>query len=77
MRQRLQERNVALNEDKCVYGVTEMKFLGLVLSAKGIKPAKDKLESIRNFREPNSVEEVRSFLGLVNYVSKFIPDLAT
>lgn len=77
VRQRLLERNVALNEGKCVYGVTEMKFLGHVLSADGIKPDTDKLESIRSFREPKSGEEVRSFLGLVNYVGKFIPDLAT
>ncbi|XP_055585352.1 uncharacterized protein K02A2.6-like [Uranotaenia lowii] len=77
VRQRLQDKNVALNEGKCVYGVTEMKFLGHILSVDGIKPDMDKLESIRNFREPKSGEEVRSFLGLVNYLSKFIPDLAT
>lgn len=35
------------------------------------------MESIRNFREPKTAEEIRSFLGLVNYVGKFIPDLAT
>ncbi|XP_062541036.1 uncharacterized protein K02A2.6-like [Armigeres subalbatus] len=74
---RLKEWNVILNESKCIYGVTEMKVLGHVLSADGIKPDTDKLESIRRFREPKSAEEVRSFLGLVNYLSKFIPNLAT
>lgn len=69
--------NVVLNEGKCIYGVSEMKVLGHVLSADGIKPDVDKLESIRRFREPKSGEEVRSFLGLVNYLSKFIPNLAT
>lgn len=74
---RLNEWNVVLNEGKCVYKVSEMKFLGHILSAEGIKADEDKLESIRLFREPKSGEEVRSFLGLVNYVSKFIPNLAT
>lgn len=75
--QRLDEWNVVLNEGKCIYGVSEMKVLGHVLSAEGIKPDTDKLESIRRFREPKSSEEVRSFLGLVNYLSKFVPNLAT
>lgn len=35
------------------------------------------LNSVQNFREPQSAEEVRSFLGLVTYVGKFIPNLAT
>ncbi|XP_055527166.1 uncharacterized protein K02A2.6-like [Wyeomyia smithii] len=77
VRQRFQEWNVVLNEGKCVYGVPEMKFLGHVLSAECIKPDTDKLEAIRCFREPKSGEELRSFIGLVNYLGKFIPDLAT
>lgn len=77
VRRRLLERNVALNEGKCIYGVTEISFLGHVLSVNGIKPGEDKLESIRKFRAPKTSEEIRSFLGLVNYVGKFIPDLAT
>ncbi|XP_035901959.1 uncharacterized protein K02A2.6 isoform X2 [Anopheles stephensi] len=75
--QRLKEWNVLLNAEKCTYGVQQTKFLGHVLSANGITPDNDKVESIRNFREPKSGEEVRSFLGLVNYLGRFIPDLAT
>lgn len=74
---RLKEYNVALNESKCLFGVTELEFLGHKLSANGIKPKVDKVESVRNFRQPMNAEETRSFLGLVNYVGKFIPDLAT
>lgn len=74
---RFRQMNVTLNDSKCIYGVTELQFLGHILSEKGVRPDIDKLESIRNFREPKSGEEVRSFLGLVNYVGKFIPDLAT
>lgn len=73
----LKENEVGLNEEKCVYGANKIKFLGHTLSGDGITADSDKLEAIRNFREPHSGEEVRSFLGLVNYVGKFIPDLAT
>lgn len=71
------EKGIILNDEKCIYGVSKIKFLGHILSEKGIAADSDKLEAIRNFREPVTGEEVRSFLGLVNYVGKFIPNLAT
>lgn len=73
----LKKYNVTLNERKCVYKVKKLEFLGHELSGDGIKPTKDKVSAVQNFREPRTPEEVRSFLGLVNYVGKFIPDLAT
>lgn len=74
---RLEDYNVLLNKEKCKIGVSKLDFLGHIFSENGISPANDKLDSIKNFREPNTTEEVRSFLGLVNYVGKFIPNLAT
>lgn len=75
--QRLDEFNVLLNKDKCVFCTTGLEFLGHRLSKDGITPTSDKIESIKKFREPITSEEVRSFLGLVNYVGKFIPNVAT
>lgn len=66
-----------MNHKKCTFSTEEITFLGHYLSAKGITPTADKVQSIRNFRAPISMEEVHSFLGSVNYVGKFIPDLAT
>lgn len=74
---RLKEFNVTLNMQKCVSGVKEIEFLGHHLSSKGIQPKHDKIIAIEQFRAPSTSEETRSFLGLVNYVGKFIPDLAT
>lgn len=65
-----------LHRDKCTFSVEEIDFLGNQLSAKGIKPNQCKVEAVRNFRHPENLEEVRSFLGLINYVGKFIPGLA-
>ncbi|KAG5893745.1 hypothetical protein JTB14_001389 [Gonioctena quinquepunctata] len=47
------------------------------LSHKGIDADQEKVKTILQFRPPTSKEEVRSFLGLVTYLGKFIPDLAT
>ncbi|XP_055711553.1 uncharacterized protein K02A2.6-like [Phlebotomus papatasi] len=75
--QRLREHNVLLNHKKCIFKVHEIIFLGHRISAEGIRPAKDKIESIRSFRAPTTKEELRSFLGLVNYMSRFLEDCAT
>lgn len=69
--QRFNDRNVVLNQPK------ELEFLGHKLSVNGITPTDDKVAAVKNFREPKNAEETRSSLGLVNFVGKFIPDLAT
>lgn len=73
----LKERDVTLNEGKCVENVNEIEFLGHRLTADGIKPKDDKVAAIKSFRQPKNSEEVSSFLGMVTYVGKFIPNLAT
>lgn len=73
----LEKSDITLNRAKCVFKVPIVEFLGHTLSADGIRPSIDKLDAIKRFREPKTMEEVRSFLGLVNYIAKFLPDLAT
>lgn len=51
--------------------------MGYRISPQGIQPSATKLETILKFRQPVNESEVRSFLGLANYLGKFIPDLAT
>lgn len=74
---RLKERNVALNESKCIYAVEKLTFLGHKLSSDGVTPSQDKIHAIKKAIAPKNADEVRSFLGLINYVGKFIPNLAT
>lgn len=73
----LKSRGVLLNQSKCVFKVTEIMFIGHHLSALGIRPAEEKTEVLKSFRTPVNAEELRSFLGMVTYVGRFLPDLAT
>lgn len=73
----LKENDVLLNTQKCRMRLKEVVFLGHKLSSRGIEPLESKLSAVRQFRAPQTKEELRSFLGLVCYIGRFIPDLAT
>ena len=73
----LYEKRFTLNRDKCQLNISQVVFMGHVLSGRGIGPADVKVKAVVDAREPKTSAEVRSFLGLVNYSSRFIPDLAT
>ena len=51
--------------------------MGILLSKYGIGPTKEKVRAVKEAVRPSSVSEVRSFLGLVGFSSRFIPDFAT
>ncbi|XP_055542831.1 uncharacterized protein K02A2.6-like [Wyeomyia smithii] len=73
----LKRNNALLNKNKCVYRVKDIEVFGFKVSEAGISPSAEKTSAIKNFRVPQSTEEVRSFLGLVNFVGHFIPHLST
>ena len=73
---KLEQAGVTLNVDKCELSRSEVVFLGHVITSTGIRPDPEKTQAIRDMKEPTNVSELRSFLGMVNQVGKFIPQLA-
>ncbi|PAA53935.1 hypothetical protein BOX15_Mlig023251g6 [Macrostomum lignano] len=73
---RLAQHGLTLNPLKCKLARTEVTFMGMQLSSEGVRPTQSKLEAIHAFAEPKTATEVRSFLGLVNYLASFTPGLA-
>lgn len=69
---RLKNHSVKLNEEKCKFGVRECTFLGFRLSEAGYKVTNERVLAIKNFKTPSSIAEVRSFIGLMNYVDRYI-----
>jgi len=74
---RLGECGLTLNAAKCQFSMDKLTFVGMVLSEKGVSCTTEKVRAVTEAREPQTASEVRSFLGLVNYCGRFIPDLAT
>ena len=74
---RLSESGMRLKREKCSFLLPSVEYLGHVISAEGLKTSESKFNAITNAPTPTSVSELKSFLGLVNYYSKFLPDLAS
>ncbi len=74
---RLSERGLTLNPEKCQFNKSKLIFMGILLSEKGIGPTEERVRAVRQAREPKTASEVRIFLGLVGYSSRFIPQYAT
>lgn len=73
---RLENHNVQINLKKCAIRQQEFDFLGFKLSSEGWKVESEKYSAIQNFRTPITIAEVKSFLGLINFVERFIPQRA-
>jgi hypothetical protein len=73
--ERLQKFQLKLNPAKCSFGVKTGKLLGFIVSDRGIKVDPDKAKAIQEMPAPKTKKEVRSFLGRLNYIARFISQL--
>lgn len=73
----LRKANLKLNKNKCEFGKESIEFLGHTITKEGIKPSQSKIKAILNFPIPKTVKQIKSFLGLVGYYRKFIPNMSS
>jgi hypothetical protein len=72
---KLKAAGLKLNGEKCVFGVTRVKFLGHILTDKGLEVDDSKVEAISKLKKPGTVKQLRRLLGMVNYLGKFVRGL--
>ena len=73
----LEEAGLRLNRDKCEFGVREVVYLGHRMNVEGLQPTTEKFDAVVNAPVPRNVSELKSYLGLINYYAKFLPQLST
>ena len=73
---RLKKANLKLSAQKSKFAVQKCKFLGHVISTRGLEQPPDKLEVIQHYPEPKGIRDVRRLKGLFNWFRKFIPNMA-
>ena len=70
---RAKDFGITFNRDRCEFGVDELEFYGYKFTKEGLKPTHEKVKAVKEAKAPESKEAVRSFLGMIGYLSKFIP----
>lgn len=75
--QKLEAAGIRLKKEKCALMLPSISYLGHVITAEGLHTAENKVKAVEEAPESHDVSELRSFLGMVNYYAKFLPNLAT
>lgn len=73
---RLEQFKLRLNLAKCVFGKSEVEFLGYLVNNKGIKPTNEKVKAILNYPKPKTVADLRRFLGMINFYRRCLRNAA-
>jgi len=73
---RLEENDLYIKPEKCIWKVQKVRFLGVVIGPDRIEMKKEKVDGVLSWPEPKNVKDIRKFLGLANYYRRFIKNFA-
>jgi len=73
---RLEENDLYVRPEKCVWKIWKVGFLGVVIEPNGIEMEKEKVERVLSWPTLENVKDIKKFLGLANYYRRFIKDFA-
>lgn len=74
--QLLSANGLVINKSKCVFGASELDFLGHRVTTQGICPLPDRIAALRDSAAPTDRTSLQRFLGMMNYYHRFIPHVA-
>ena len=74
--QRLRDHQLSVNPLKCSFDLTEVDFLGMIVSTDGLKMDSAKVSAVEQWPAPKSVREIQVFLGFANFYRRFIQDFS-
>ncbi|CAB3990019.1 Hypothetical predicted protein [Paramuricea clavata] len=72
---RLSDHGLRLKKKNCAFMVNEVMYLGQKINSQGMQPIQEKIRAITDATAPMNVSEVRSYMGMINYYQKYLPNL--
>ncbi|XP_073687797.1 uncharacterized protein [Garra rufa] len=73
---RLKEYGLKLSPEKCKFFQTSVRYLGHIVSEYGVETDPDKIEAIKTWPRPQTLKELKSFLGFAGYYRRFVQDFS-
>ena len=73
---RSREANLKLNPEKCHIRKEAVPYIGHVLTKDGLIADPEKIRAVQEMRQPQNAKELRTFLGFMQYLAKFMPNMA-
>lgn len=73
---RLNDNGLQINITKCIFGQPSLEFLGYKITTEGIKPTDEKVKAITEYPQPQTIQQLRRFLGMMNFYRENIPHAA-
>ena len=75
--ERLSEKQLTVNAEKCTFRMNKVVLMGILLTKHGIGPTEEKVRAVVEASQPQTPSEVRSFLRLIGFSARFLPDFFT
>lgn len=72
----MREHKLYANLKKCIIGASEIPVLGCFVGRRGVRPDPEKIRAVSEWPAPSSVEQLRKFLGLANYLHRYVKNYA-
>jgi hypothetical protein len=73
---KIRHYNLKLNPEKCEFKKDCVTYVGHELTSAGVRPDKEKVRAVMEMNKPTSAQELQTFLGFIQYLSKFLPNMS-
>lgn len=71
------DHGVKVRKEKCKFFLNSVKYLGHIIDENGVHPCVEKVEAIREAPTPKNISELKAYLGMITFYSKFMPNMSS
>lgn len=74
--QHAEDVGLRFNKDKCKVNKSYVEYVWHIISLNGVKPSSEKIKAILSIPAPENKKKLQKFMGMINYIGEFIPNLS-